>query len=420
MSYDQKQIQRRAGTTASGRGTATGGARGAAHAAARTLSFDAGQELLSPRRLAPRPVQLRAASKGKGKQGTIEKLAPKDMSLDGLRLNFTLTGPRVLSKNYKATVSIPGDMSVSVAVNRRGLSIDMSAYVDATWPAKNMFLQGVRLDFKTGAVDVDIQQAGGRGFLDFSKTAKATVRTMIKDAIKGSPMDKPGYDPFADPNVMKTLQKIKSTLGAMPSSGGKPVGAKDVKEVGVGASLTLEKGFKRLQGGKGVSIAANTSFTVTLASGARLDTILQGKDAKDKLERAGLKAIGLSASPGITIIAGGKPVARITSLKLESGGTVRVGHVETLGAVKGAENAGKGLEFLARLLYHAERFKDRGLPPQLGAHNAVKNGQAAPKTTEAAKTALFELLLTDAAKQLIRSNRNAIPGLDLAALLAVK
>ncbi len=421
--------------------TSTAGASSQAPAEAsrqralRGASYEDGAAMLSPRdgASAPRPptdgAQRRPGSAQRNP--TAEKktgpAAPgrspasdlPAVDLRAARVSFNLPARRQLAGSALYDAATRSETSITVAVSPEGLEVSASPLVpfDVTWPGQNMSFGSAGIDFASGEVSAHFYRDGGlgSGFIDVTQRGAAEVKRMIRQAIAGTPMARPGYNPFQDSNLQATLQRIKANFDALPSQGAPNVEAREISSPRVGATLAMRTPFFREAGAAGLRIGAGGQFDVDIQGSGELSRLLQAGNPQSAAMAANIQHVDLQ-SEAIELLRGGEPVARLQQLRIHRGGQVTIQRFEMLGGL----GAGAGIESLFRLLVGVAALSSQGASPELAANLTVASGGAEPEFTRGLSRAMIEQGLTDAVRTLLRDNRSAVPGLDLSLVFGVR
>jgi len=375
-------------------------------------------------------------------------------SIDG---SFVLPAGKVLSSTGSRVVKTTDSSTVTVQIrsDRVSLTISNGIYIDAQWPAQNMRLFNVTHQFATNETTSDVRLADdewGDGFIDVTGTARASIAETIGTIISRTALDRArlrppdpsadtqrppepqtapivpkgafgnlvtAYDPLKDPNPQETLQALITNLQAMPSDGAGDIGAKDISKITVGATIVVNHAVEQIEGGTGLRIAAGTSVSVQIDSGASVAGLQgAGKGTAAVAAAAAVQAIHVS-STGIQVIKDGQPIATIDSLTI-SRGQVKIDHISLLGEAADAAKTESGARDIAGGV--GGLVESGGLPLGflLGVGNTINQGTDKPVVVPGIVSGLLESKLQVAFTDLLATHgRPIIPGVDLGSVLGV-
>ncbi len=157
-----------------------------------------------------------------------------DIRLKSLFFRFTIPGKKLLKSDslYDVMTTDSTQIQLTLTSEQFALNPSPSLYIDAIWPAENMEIRNLIYNFKNATASADVQGAGGAGFIPFEGSAKEAITTLLTDALKGTPAAAPGYNPFADEDLVTTLHAIQAniegTAGSQPAVPSKPVATSQV------------------------------------------------------------------------------------------------------------------------------------------------------------------------------------------------
>jgi len=381
----------------------------------RGASFAEGEALLSP---GGDPVQLQPSGQGAGR--SVDDQVPDQVSLQRLAVSFTLPAGKTLAGSWSHEVRTSAPTQLTVAVGRDGVNVraNPGIFIDAQWPAQNMRVSGAGRSFGQGRTWADVYTVSGmgEGFIDLTGRAKTEISGLIDRAIAGTAMAERGYDPFSDDQVMQTLGAIKANFESLPDAGGggEAVGAAELTRPSLSATMRMRSAFTQESGGAGVSVPAGGEFTAEVEGAGNLGALLAARTPGQAATAVPISAIHLR-SDAIVLTKGGDPVAQLEAIDIARGGQVSLRRFTLLGSGRTAA----GVETLIRLLAGMAQAAQHGAPPQLGAGLAAQRGDLEPRFVEGLSRDLIEQGLTDAVRSLVIGNRDAIPGVDLAAALGI-
>ena len=133
-------------------------------------------------------------------------------------------------------------------------------------------------------------------------------------------------------------------------------------------------------------------------------------DPQGAADALNVQAVHLSTE-GLTVLAKGKPVAKISSLTLARGGKVSIDQMQPLGKLAKAEAAEAGFSLLFALIA-------AGAHDGQAANGAYQNANR-PQVVDGISRAMIEQTFTDTVHKMILQYRDAVPGLDLAKSLGI-
>lgn len=336
-----------------------------------------------------------------GAGSTIGAQIPEQLDLQSAGLSFQLPGNTALTGDWNQleTTSRTG---VYITLSPQSLQVVFSPplVVDAQWPASNVAWSGFTWDFGRAAltrVDLESTQIG----FSVAGTVHDAVAAFVQQIVGSSTLSKPGYNPLSDPNVAGTLAKLQSNFQGRPATG-KPGNLKagDVTGFALSAEATTRREIRAGAGSGGIVLPAGASLSLSAS--------LAGTGADIGSRSPEVQALYFSSS-NLTLESGGKPVAKLRSLRVDRGGTVDVTDFEPLGKL--AEiGAGESLIRLFGLLAVVQG----GADPRLAG-----NGDISPRIVGGIAEKQMEESLTTAVQQLVRDHHDVVPGLDLRSVLGV-
>ncbi|MCA9516453.1 MAG: hypothetical protein KC635_16045 [Myxococcales bacterium] len=412
----------------SGGGGASQAERGGAlHGDLRGATYDEAVQMLAPggaqtteqRGGAGAQAQERGGA-GAGPAASVDESTPSQVRLENLSVSGRIPAGKTLQGSWQYSIRTMYATTVTISVSRNELRVTTSPTldIDAQWPAQNMSIWSAGVNFGTGApfANVHLIRGLGEGFIDMTDRARGSITGMLSGAIAGTAMARPGYDPFSDRDIMGTLARIKTNFENLPDAGGGggDVTAADASVTALSATLRMQAPFAQMQDGVGVSIPSGAAITANAQGAANLPRLQGARSAGEAAQAATIQSLGLS-SDGITLEKDGKPIARLESLTLHRGGQVTLDRFTLLGS--GATAA--GFESLIRLIAAAAGAAQHGAPPELGVGIAAQRGDLDPQFVRGLSKSMVEEGLTKAARDMVTQNRNAIPGVDLAAALGM-
>ena len=440
MDSKLEQQQTTGGQAAQDQGSAAKGAPSALQTQLKASNYAEGAALLSPQTSAP--VQRKDAPGAKPAAGTepaagtkdahgaaaapladgetVDSQVPPQVSLQNLSVSFTLPAGKTLAGSWTHEVRTSAPTQVTLSVGRDGveLSANPGIFIDAQWPAQNMRVLGAGRRFGQGQTWANVFTVSGmgEGFIDLTGRASTEITKLIDQGIAGTKMAEKGYDPFNDQQVMQTLGAIKANFESLPDAGGggRAVGAAELTRPSLAATLKMKGAFNQESGGAGVRIPAGGEFTANIIGAGNLAALLAARTPGQAAQAVPISAIHLN-SEAIDLTKGGDPIAKLQSIDIARGGQVTLGRFTLLGSGQTAA----GFETLFRALVAVVGAAAQGAPPELGVAVAAQRGDLEPQFVQGISKKLIEDGLTAAVRKLVTENRNAIPGVDLAAALGI-
>lgn len=343
---------------------------------------------------------------------------PQNVDLRSARVSFTMPAGKKLAGSfaYEARTQYATTVTLEASPTELRVWTSPGLHFDVQWPGQNMRFSSAGVNFGSGQPFANFFLEGGlgAGFIDVSERGATEVRSMISQAIAGSAMARPGYNPMQDRDLIGTMNRIKSNFDRLPSGSGNQVGTQDLTSPTIGATLAMKTPFAQEADGAGVEIPAGGSLDVSIQGNANLARLLQAGNPQAAAMAAGIQHVSIN-SDAITLKHKGKPIAKLQSLRVLRGGQVTLDRFEMLGGL----GAGAGFESLLRLIVGTVAMAERGVPPEIGAQVTVANGGAEPELVRGVSRQMIEQGLSTAVQALLRDNRNAIPGLDLGLVFGV-
>jgi hypothetical protein len=320
-----------------------------------------------------------------------------------LTATATIAGGQTLSNSGGKNIHTVGDTTLRVSVNTRGLSIDFGPSLVITkedaigWIDVDIDLHRMSWDFGSQRLHAEWTAAnavnwfGGVGDELFSAFRGALNELPSRTS-------EPGYNPFTDENLAADLTALVTRLARAGGSGTMPrmSGASLRGEFSVSGELTRSLGH---------------DVTMVVPSGTRLSaTAFLTGDVPDSAARVRIGSVRLDASGGgatlnLRALGADFPVIRISSVTMAAGGHLSANYVivhEDIGTAI--------LQLLAVAQAQANPLSQGEIRDDLTVRD-----QAAHQLIDTLVRDNIEPVLRDA----IRSNADAIPGINLAELLGV-
>ena len=327
---------------------------------------------------------------------SIDGVLPSTVRLHRLGVAFTLPGPLPIQAAWDRALRTTGPCLVRLGLGRTGLEVAASPplLIDAIWPAKNMALSGLTVHFASGQVDVHVGDRHG-GLIDFQKTARTEFTALAQAALKGTRAGVPGYDPFADQDLVETLVALGRNFEATPTHGKTAAGPQHLQAVAADAEVELVEPFAQ----SGLRVAPGGRVAVAVSGAGSLATVLAAQGIGAALQAAAVQHVALS-SDAVTLEAGGRAVARLEALRVLRGGQVQIDRL----SLEGAADLAAGVEALVGLLYRAAGFSQGGLGPDAAMRVAAHPDLRGHGLIEPTARALVGRLLEEALRDLLRQD----------------
>ena len=355
--------------------------------------------------------------------GQVERALPQGVDLKSVRASINIPGKRKLAGDWKATVATREPTQVMVEVTHTGVQLHMmpGLFVDATWPLQNAAIHGAGIQFATGKAHAEVSDGHGigSGMWSIKDTVGEKITTMLEKGIHGSPLAQPGYDPTQDADLGGTLRSVEDGFEALfegqadgkDSKHGKaPIDDKEMTNVQAGGTVTLKAGGQFMKDGTGLKLDAGSDVSLdAIGAGNVHDVKSEGANPQAAAEHAKITALRLGAS-GLTVMAHGKPVAKISELTILPGGEVKVEQMELLGKARDAQAGEAGLSLLIGLLAMAAHDP--------AANDVLGNAQR-PQVVDGVTRKMLEENFTEQVRKLVVQYRTAVPGMDIAKVLGI-
>jgi hypothetical protein len=344
---------------------------------------------------------------------SIDDRVPTEVELGAIGLSFTLGAGKNLSRNWQRELRTESESRIRASVSREKLEIGFNPplLIDAQWPAMNMQIGGVTLDFATSRTMVSIGSIHGvtEGLIDFSEDAKKEIGALITSGIAGTAMAQPGYNPMKDPCIISTLELIADNFRRQPSSGPGEVKTSDFGDPRIDVRLTTTGDQTFVEEGAGLSVPKGTVIEVSITGRGNLATIMASETTADKVTAAKIESLTITSN-GIAVVVKEKSVAFLDRMRIDRGGAVTLESMR----LEGVLGEAAGLESLIRVIAAALDLKSSG--GRTDEHSTIVANSLA-KIVPGIVREKIEATLTSSVRQLVHANRSAIPEVDLGEIL---
>lgn len=350
--------------------------------------------------------------------GQIERQLPGQVELKSVNASFSIPGNRKLTGNWMYAAKTRETTQVWIEVSTTGIRVSLSPglYLDIDWPGRDAQLSSAGIDFTSGKPFAHVNDGGGIGMIPVKGIIADKVTTMLSEATKGTKLGA-HYDPTQDPDLKGTLDRVMAGFQKLfhsdeqAAAGQKPpIKPEEMKHVSAGATVAMRGGAKFLQDGTGIELAAGAPLSISVDGAGDVGHLAQSHDAQSAVDALDVQAVHLSTD-GLTVIAKGKPVAKISSMTLARGGKVTIDSMTPLGKLADAEATESGISLLFALI--AARSGDGN------AAGAAYQNANRPVVVDGISRGMIEQTFTDTVKKMILENRTAVPGVDLARALGL-
>ena len=346
---------------------------------------------------------------------TIQSQLPPNVGINRASVSFELPGGRLLTNNWNdLSTTAPTTVTLSISPTGLRLRFSPSLLIDAQWPLSDLAWSGLDYDFATATISrisLRSTQTLATESTLFVETVPHIARSAISDFFMGvleeTPLAPPGYDPLTDADPMGTLRSIQGNWASLPSSGAQ-VTAADITDTTIGASVTFSSSTE-IGGTEDGRIVATGGVNIRIRFAGTLADVIGSDTERPRPRLEWLRISGNS----IVVQQEGEDVARLESIRVGFGGTVRIDRLTLLGRAARLSESESSARMLALIiLLSGGRPEDRlavgTLDPNLD-----------PTAVPEAVREQIEEALTRAVIQLIRENADAIPGFDLTEILGV-
>lgn len=345
---------------------------------------------------------IQAPPAGPGEQappGRPQDHVPSSMALESAGLSFRLPGNTALTGDWNQ-LQTTAPTGVWITVTPRALRVQFSPAleVDAQWPHSNVAWSGFTFDFASGKVS-DVGVENTQFAIPISGTVRDSVTSFVMKTVAGTKLGKGGYNPLQDADLTGTLAALQANM-ASQATGGKQGDLKprQVNGFALHASAKTREKVEAGAPGGGIQMPAGAGITVAVSLAGNGETI--GSTPPN------VQSVDVSSSD-LTLLSGGKPIAKLRSMRVDRGGKVDVTDFEPLGKLAEV-GAGESLIRLFGALIALESGDRRAL-----------NADLNPRVVNGVAEAQIEKALTEAVQTLVRDHHDLIPGFDLRAVLGM-
>ena len=325
------------------------------------------------------------------------------LTIDNVFVAATMPGDMLLAKVGGTKITTTQATTVTISVTARtlrvrfqpGLQVDPGGgFLGYKALGANARVNEISFTFSTGAFASDVTSEGGG--VDATDEVREALVENISKAIRGTSLAQPNYNPFADPNLLDTLQGIGTNV-----SGGEKVDKKkkkkrkkggvdasDFGELEAGVAVRPLKALSYTEGDHGVSVKAGGKLTLKITSGATIEDLVPPENADAEWAQQQFRAHleGITLGGAVAISHKGRPLAIVRDIQLLAGGFVKVNPSNVL--------------------------------PRSGAQELFGTTN---RTQLKAKVAhAIETEAAAAVRQIVLNNRNAVPQVDLAKVLGIE
>lgn len=352
--------------------------------------------------------------------GQVERQLPPGVELKSVNASIMIPGHRKLGGNWAYSAKTREATEVYVEVSTTGvrLSLQPGLYLDIDFPGRDCELESAGIDFATGKPFAHVADGGGIGVVPVKGMVSDKITHMIAQATAGTPLGK-HYDPTRDPDLQGTLDKIVAgftnlfhTEDPAAAPGKSPIAPDEMKRVSAGATVALKGPIQFMKDGTGITLDGGAPITIGVEGAGDIGALSQNlHDPQRAADALDVQAVRLSTE-GLTVMAKGKPVAKLSALTLARGGKITIDQMQPLGKLADAEAMEAGVSLLAALAAL------HGGGDASFANGAYQNAQR-PQVVDGVSRAMIEKQFTDTIHKLILQYRDAVPGLDLAKALGL-
>jgi hypothetical protein len=351
--------------------------------------------------------------------GQVEQAMPAGVDLQSVSASIMIPGHKKLGGDgWTYAASTREATSIHAEVSTKGVQVwvQPGLYLDITFPGRDCQLEGASFDFATGKAHASVIDGGGVGVIPLKGTVAGKVTGMIEQAVSGTKLTSHTYDPTKDPDLQGTLNRVmigftklfQTTGDAAPAKA--PVKPEEMSRVSAGATVSMKAGANFIKDGTGLQISPGAPLTIGVEGAGDLAHVMGGHDAQSTIDAINIQSVHLSTD-GLTVVSGGKPVAKLGGITLARGGAITIDSMTPLGKLADAEAMEGGLSLLVALI--AARGGDGNT-----AGGALRNAQN-PVVVDGVSRAMIQQTFTDQIHKMVLQYRNAVQGVDLARSLGI-
>jgi hypothetical protein len=332
----------------------------------------------------------------------LESKIPPEINPSRVSVSFMLPGDITLGGDWLGYLKTTGGtkVTISISISEVTLAFSPALLFDAQFPFGNTSWSGSGYDFTTASISSSLVDES-TGFSSQGK-ASAWINTTINDLLTGTPIAVKGYDPLKDPDMMATLNRIKTNAKEIAKKGGNKEGGVKTKDIGgleATASITFRKEIRETTDKGGILIPAGGSANITVSFSGSVDDVTNESTRK-------INSFTIE-SESIILQDKGSDIAKLQKIVINRGGNVKLGRYKALGTLKDAEGSESFIRLVALLGVLAS-----GTPADRPAV-AGSNPELGPQMVSGIAISMIQEALTKAVKKLLQENHNAIPGFDL-------
>jgi hypothetical protein len=343
---------------------------------------------------------------------SLDDQMPAEVELSSIGLSFTLGAGKNLSRNWQRELRTESESRFRSTVTRDSLEISFSPpiLIDAQWPAMNMQLGGIKLEFSTGRTTAFLGAIHGitEGMIDFSDDAKKEIGALITTGVKGTAMAQIGYNPMQDPHIISTLETLADHFRQQPQEDPTDVEYSDFGAPQIDISLSMKDDFRHIEKNAGLAVRRGTTIHVSILGHGNLATMMASRTTAEKVNAAKIDSVTI-VSDGMLVVVNDKPIAYLDRMRIDRGGTVSLEKVR----LEGAAGEVAGIETLIRVMASAIQWTTSGSSLDDGMTMAMHSKDTQATVIPDVVRAQIEKTLTDGVKQLLKANRLVIPEVDI-------
>jgi hypothetical protein len=352
----------------------------------------------------------------KREEVSMDERMPAEVELRGIGLSFTLGAGKNLSRTWQRELRTESESRFRSAVTRDALEISFSPpiLIDALWPAMNMQLGGIKREFSSGETKVFLASIRGvaEGLVDFSEDAKKEIASLVNSAVSGTAMERRGYNPMQDPQIVSTLENLADHFRQQPSQGVSNIEYRDFGSPKIDIQLCLETDFRHIEKNAGLSVRQGTTIDVLISGHGNLATMMASRTTAEKAAATNIDSVTIS-SDGLLVVVNDKPIAYLDRLRMDRGGVVTLEKMRLEGVAGQAE----GMESVVRMVASAMNWVSGGAPIDGAMKMGANSRDVLATFVPDAVRVEIEKTLTQGVKEILLANRNAVPELDLVEIM---